>query len=189
MDMPVRWKSNTYQVQSPDKRRQISGTSSTNRLSPGTDQPQHRTQPRKDSPSDGANMLVPPRSTRLTIRSRQGMALPSPSSCDIRFFDSTHEQRKRTERQRICSTLTAQVDLSLASAVDACTRAFHDPACFGMRIREHPLKSCARGALPRYATFGSIRRLLPPSESRHPERYRALPFIQNAQRPCPVPIR
>lgn len=161
--MPIRWKSNTYQVQSPGKRRQISGTSSTNRLSPGADQPQHRTRPRKDSPSDGANMLVPPRSTRLTIRSRQGMALPSPSSCDIRFFDSTHEQRKRTERLRTCSTLTAQVGLSLASVVDAYTGVLHNPACSGIHIRKHPPESSARTAFRRYATFGPIRHLLPPS--------------------------
>jgi len=162
--MPVRWKSNTYQVQSPGKRRQISGTSSTNRLSPGADQPQHRTQPRKNSPSDGANMLVPPRSTRLAIRSHQGMILPSPSSCDIRFFDSTHEQRKMTERQRIFpTTLTDQVGLSLASVVDAYTGVFHNPACSGIHIRKHPPESSARTAFRRYATFGPIRHLLPPS--------------------------
>ena len=77
-----------------------------------------------------------------------------PSSCDIRFLDTTHERKKMTDRQRTC------LSLRIGSTPVRYLLLMHvfepsgNPACSGIHIRKHPPESCTRTEPRQYVSVG-----------------------------------
>ena len=77
-----------------------------------------------------------------------------PSSCDIRFLDTTHERKKMTDRQRTC------LSLRIGSTPVRYLLLMHvfepsgNPACSGIHIRKHPPESCTRTEPHQYVSVG-----------------------------------
>lgn len=111
-----------------------------------------------------------------------------PSSCDIRFLGSTHERRKMTERQRTCLTLRigyASARYQLLMHVLEPSRKSAVPAYIYTSIHQTPALELHLANTYPSDQSGTCSHLL---ESLHPGRYRALPFMQNARSPYPLPF-
>ena len=143
MDMPTRWKSNAIS-------NAVTGRTKANQRH-RFNRPRRPWQANATSHSASEGFAIRwrehVRSSTTTIYQAHDPLPPRqdpliPSSCDIRFLNSTHDRRKMTERQRTCLTLRIGYASARYQLLLHVLEPSRNPACSGVHIHKHPPDSC-----------------------------------------------